>query len=441
MLPIALLSTTRGDAARSFVVPRYLTGRDEPWLRAAIDLFDGYVGRTVAEREADLRVKVREIARRHGASPRAADGVAHVLRRVFKAAVKSPLDPTEARRITFEEAGRDEVFDRDLALSRAAERLSSTPEDVERALFADRPPARRVEAPAVLPSAAELVEAYNLALVQGLLLASEEVTVEVREHVRAVVRFAKLAGLLCTCAFAAQGTRLSVSGPLSILRHTTKYGFALASFFPAVVTTVGFELTARCVLAGDPVVVRVLASDRIGRTHTLPRDADSAVERALSRELRRLGGPWTLVREAHALRAGDKVIFPDFTLQREDGQSVLVEIVGFYTPEYLRSKMEALRAAGQDRMIVCVDESLACADGDVPGRVMRFKRRVDARALVAMAEEMTPPFTAPIAQPLPSSSPVTSERTETSTASKGSARTRSSPRAIATRRKPSVVQR
>jgi hypothetical protein len=50
------------------------------------------------------------------------------------------------------------------------------------------------------------VEQYNLALVQGLLQRSEHVRVEIREHVRAVVRFAKLAGLLCTYAPAERGT-------------------------------------------------------------------------------------------------------------------------------------------------------------------------------------------------------------------------------------------
>jgi hypothetical protein len=216
---------------------------------------------------------------------------------------------------------------------------------------------------------------------------SERVIVEIREHVRAVVRFAKLSGLLCTCSFGDRGTRLDVSGPLSILRHTTKYGFALASFFPAIVSTVNFALEARCMLRGEPTVVHVDARDRIARTHKLPRDADSAVERALARDIRRLGGPWTLEREANAIAASGRMFFPDFSLRR--GESVvLVEIVGFYTPEYLRSKIAALRAASAHKVIVCIDDSLACADGDVPGKVLRFKRRVDPRALLAAAEDL-----------------------------------------------------
>ncbi len=388
MLPADLLLLNAREGHLAGASPRYLTGRDEVWVRAVIDRFDGYVGRTVRERDAELVDRVRSIARDHGVSTRAADGVVHVLSRRFKTKVDTPLDPVAVRAAVFEEAGRDAHYDRALALSRAESRLGVPASEIVRALFADRPPARRIVAPAAPPSPAVVVDAYNLALVQGLLLRSERVTVDVREHVRAVVRFAKLAGLLCTYAVGENGTRLEVSGPLSILRHTTKYGFALASFFPAVVATTGFRLEARCVLRDEPVVVHVGAADRIARTHKLPKDADSAVERALARDVRRIGGPWSLVREADAVNVGGRPFFPDFTIRHVDGFVALVEVVGFYTPEYLHGKLEALRAAAYRPLIVCIDQSLACEDGDVAGAVLRFKKRVDAAALLAVAEQL-----------------------------------------------------
>ncbi|MFI5302243.1 MAG: DUF790 family protein, partial [Polyangiales bacterium] len=327
------------------------------------------------------------IARAHGVAARDADGVVHVLARRSKATVTSAVEPAEARRVAFEEGARDDVFDRDASLRRAASRLSTTPVLLEQSLFADRPGARRLSAPTSPLSPLEAIELYNLALVQGLLLRSERVVVEVREHLRAVVRFAKLTGLLCTCRAGDRGTRLEISGPLAIFRHTTKYGFALASFFPAVLSTTQFRLEALCVLRGEPKHVAIEASDRIARTHKLPRDADSAVERALARDVRRIGAPWRLEREADAIVVGGRIFFPDFTLRRE-GAAVLVEIVGFYTPEYLRSKLDVLRSVGARPMIVCVDESLACADGDVPGVVLRFRRRVDAFALLRVADSL-----------------------------------------------------
>ena len=53
----------------------------------------------------------------------------------------------EVRRIVFEEAAREEVFDRERILRRAAARLAATAEQIEQSLFADRPVARRVVAP------------------------------------------------------------------------------------------------------------------------------------------------------------------------------------------------------------------------------------------------------------------------------------------------------
>jgi predicted nuclease of restriction endonuclease-like RecB superfamily len=67
----------------------------------------------------------------------------------------------------------------------------------------------------------------------------------------------------------------------------------------------------------------------------------------------------------------------------------LVEIVGYYTPEYLSSKLRVLRESGLRRIIVCVDESLTrdrgafCADA-----VLFYRRRVDAKALLAAAERV-----------------------------------------------------
>ena len=113
---------------------------------------------------------------------------------------------------------------------------------------------------------------------------------------------------------------------------------------------------------------------------------DSAVERKLMRDVRRLGTDWILTREAEAVRAGERVFFPDFTLRRGNDK-VSVEIVGFYTPQYLESKLATLRAAGLRRFVVCVDETLACDDGEIAAdRVLRYRKSVDAGALIRLVD-------------------------------------------------------
>ena len=139
-------------------------------------------------------------------------------------------------------------------------------------------------------------------------------------------------------------------------------------------------------MRGTAARLEVTAHDPIASTHVLPRDVDSRVERHLVRDVLRLGSTWTIERETSAIRAGRRVFFPDFTLAR-GGDRVTVEIVGYYTPEYLTSKLRCLREAGLSRMIVCIDEALACGDDEVCAtRVLRYRRRVDARELLALAD-------------------------------------------------------
>ena len=88
------------------------------------------------------------------------------------------------------------------------------------------------------------------------------------------------------------------------------------------------------------------------------------------------------------MRAGHRLFFPDFTLTR-GAHRVLVEIVGYHTREYLERKTEALRATADRKLIVCVEESLDCGDGAaLGGKVLFFRRRVDAQRLLHVAEAL-----------------------------------------------------
>src|SRR5262249_23082656 len=154
-------------------------------------------------------------------------------------------------------------------LGRAASTLGIRPEEITDGLFADRPSERRIVAPDHEPSTREIVERHNLALLQGLLLRSEHMVVHVQAHANSVVRFAKLRGLLCTYAMDAEGTEITLSGPLALFRHTLKYGLALATFFPALVVTPSWSLHATCQLGSGPVRLHADASHPVAATHAL----------------------------------------------------------------------------------------------------------------------------------------------------------------------------
>ena len=66
---------------------------------------------------------------------------------------------------------------------------------------------------------------------------------------------------------------------------------------------------------------------------------------------------------------------------------MLVEVVGYWTPEYLASKAEALRAV-ELPMVVCVDERHARGDFSPRPGILAYRGRVDASVLVAEAERI-----------------------------------------------------
>jgi len=63
---------------------------------------------------------------------------------------------------------------------------------------------------------------------------------------------------------------------------------------------------------------------------------DSSVEEEFATQSESREG-WELVREPDPLPVGRQVMIPDFLL-RKNGLEVYLEVVGFWTPEYLEDK-------------------------------------------------------------------------------------------------------
>lgn len=340
----------------------------------------GHVQATWADRFApELRAA--------GVGPSQLDGVRRVLDRLSTSRVAAPCDPRALREVVFPLATH---LPHDEAVAQAASTLGIDSSEVESALFADRRAEQLLVGPATMPEIAELRERYNLDLVQRWLTKCSELRIIIREGLRPVVRYAKLLGLLVGFSQIEDAVQVQVSGPLALFRRTVKYGRALARFFPCVVASPGYSAVADCVQNGEVRRIEVRAGDPVRAPHSLPRDTDSKIERALVRDLRRLDTPWRLVREDRVVRLdGGRMFFPDFSLVKGEHR-VLVEVVGFYTADYLRRKTEALRAT-KEPCIVCVDGALDCGGEEFAGRVMRFDKRVDAPALIARAEQMSAP--------------------------------------------------
>jgi len=358
------------------VIPHYLGEHDHRWLRVLLEEHERFIGRPQRELEARLRDPLP-----CETPPRKLRLAIQVLGRLRPHNRKSEVLPRRARAHVFGEAARTSASPQ-AVLTVVAASLGVTPEDLRESLFADLPGERIVAVPAQSLSAVELALRCNLATVQETLFRATVVRVEVEGNTRVLVRHAKWRGLICTVANRSRGTSTSmeISGPFALFRNTRLYGRALGELVPLLAWCPRFRLQAECVFQGRRLTLQLGAGDPIFPAST-PRQYDSLLEERFAREFRRLAPTWDVIREPEPIVAGETLIFPDFALQHraDPARRWLLEIAGFWTPDYVARKLALYRSARVPSLIFCIDEDRNCADADLPpgAHVIRYRRRVD----------------------------------------------------------------
>jgi uncharacterized protein len=76
---------------------------------------------------------------------------------------------------------------------------------------------------------------------------------------------------------------------------------------------------------------------------------------------------------------------------KRTGQRILIELVGFWHPDYLRRKVEKVRAAQCRNLLLLVYEGVnlaAEALQDAPGEVLYFKQKPVLKEVMGVVEAM-----------------------------------------------------
>jgi uncharacterized protein len=269
----------------------------------------------------------------------------------------------------------------------AAQELGLTAQEVERLVYADEPDALVLRR-APRTSAAGLLRRYNLDLARAVLLEAEEVELRARGGWKEIFRAVKLARLMHRIRpGAGEGEyRLELTGPAApFVTRPRRYGIRFARVVPALVRAPGWELTGRIPREGRTLEYRLSPDPIIAPRARRRARYDSSWEADLAQEFQeKIGkerGGWRLRREDTPVALGEEVFLPDFTFRHGDGRTALVEIVGFWTPEYLDEKVRKVRAAGLDHLVLVVFRGLAASRDEeelegLPGEVVWFRDRV-----------------------------------------------------------------
>lgn len=387
-----------------------------PALEPALAVYRDGLGRT--------RGHVRNAARRalEGLRPDRVEPVVKLLDDAATYAWPAAARCAERRVGLFEiAAGRHPMLDAGAATALLAEHLPSVADgeaEPVAALYADYPEFHRLVAFPPGYTAEALRADYDLGQAQALLYSATRVTVEASRDFKHILRYARLARLLyqveplgaagaarepgdgvarrpgrrrrraVRTRSAAGGYRFVLDGPSSVLRRTRAYGVDFARFLAALVRLRDWRLRAEIELRPGwrPFTFTLTSEDRLA-PGTPPPEFDSGLEEAIARKFGRRREGWRLHREGAVLDVGEgRLLVPDFVFRHRDGTEVVLEILGYWTPEYLKDKLHRLAGVEGVNLVVAVPRRLALGTAQLPATVLPFSRRLLLRDLLPRLE-------------------------------------------------------
>ena len=286
-------------------------------------------------------------------------------------------------------------------MQRVADEIGLSSQQIGTMLFADRPATYALNdiGPEWRPEG--LLSRYNLELARGVLYWATQVQIEVHSGYKDLWKFLKLFKLMFWAyEMEESGYLVDLDGPISpFVSATTRYGRQFAAFLPALFLCERWRMAAT-VHAPQTGAMATYKLDYTTPFSTHFKQSglfDSRLEADFAQEFeQKMGdkrGHWLLRRESEVLLLGDTVMIPDFTLvdDEDETRKILIELVGFWHPEYLRRKVEKVRAARCEHLLLLVYRGLKIADDafeDTASEVIFFSQKPVLKEVIEAVEGM-----------------------------------------------------
>lgn len=387
----------RVRVAKGAVVPGFVDPASPRMVERAeelVALFREGVGRRRGELEEEVAAIVGD-----GVDHKLTKGLVKVLLDRSAFGVEAPVDPFELRARVFREAARrgplaevtvegGRATAADVYAAVAAE-LGVDAALLPEALYADHAD-QQVLREVDVPSAAWLLHRYNVALVQAVLLKAAQIRARLVEptpaKARQLFRAVKFHQLIAAARPLPDGVEVALDGPASLFSQTTRYGVALARFFPALLLQERWTLEADVELGRGKATLKLSSADGL-RSHY--RDVGGWETREaqwFAERFEALDSGWTLVRDAAPLsQGGEALVVPDFSFRK--GKRVAhLEILGFWRKGSLQKRLELLRRHGPSNLVLAVSRKMAGEAADLPDVVVPFAEVVPAKEVLARIE-------------------------------------------------------
>jgi uncharacterized protein len=339
-------------------------------------------------------------------------GLAHLLKsETFSTfEIISPLDPQLLRQRVFTLSAQAPPLPEAAAttLTTLATQLSEElehevlPDQIRAGLYADLSE-NRILTQFNPPTPEALLHRYNVSQVQGVFYKASQIRINAHRNdpgeYKLLFRYLKLFGLMAYIeGDADHGFAIAIDGPTSLFKASTRYGLDIAKMIPALLHVTKWSLSADLQIK-DPYTKeqktkRFSLDSGCGLVSHYPpgKPYDSMLESAFVERWNASKTEWVLEREVDLIPIPGSVMIPDFRLVHPDGRSVLLEIVGYWRPEYLRKKFSQVRQSGCENLILAISERLNLEKagvkvGDTPAKIIWFKDKLLPKAVLAALED------------------------------------------------------
>ena len=335
-------------------------------------------------------------------------------------------DPVSVRKALFEESSRIALalteLDRDKVIDIVASKMNLSTSYIRQVMWSDLEENMILEQFSA-PGPNELLGWYNLSLMQTLLFNCTKLEFCVRDgvHWKHVLRNVRRLGLMYNLQHNkvrneqhrndssnnnnfdvdspvthddTEETDLActIDGPISLFKLTDRYGTSIAKLLPSIVSSGKWSLNSwivRKTMSGKKIYefnissleVPMLLTDPYNSNKIFTSYFDSSVEEKFANRFEQVANGWRLIREPDPLIvSGGGAFIPDFMIQKYD-RRIYLEIVGFWTKEYLQKKIQKLIDIDSNQNIdlfIAVNEALACSkimphSTNLPEKIIVYK--------------------------------------------------------------------
>jgi predicted nuclease of restriction endonuclease-like RecB superfamily len=337
-------------------------------------------------------------------------GLAHILKSSHSTFESiCPLDPPTLRQRVFSLASQTipSPFNTTQTLEKLANELSQElekevlPIEIKAGLYADLNE-NKILTQFDAPTPEELLHRYNLSQVQGVFYRAGQIIINAHRNVpgeyKLLFRYLKLFQLMAYIeGDADHGFTITIDGPTSLFKPSTRYGLALAKMIPALLHITRWSLKAtlhnRDNYTGTWKTGYFTLNSECDLVSHYPagKPYDSMLEEAFATRWENTKTEWILEREVDLIPIPGSVIIPDFRLVHPDGRIFLLEIVGYWRPEYLQKKFAQVRRSNCDHLILAISERLNLEKAgvnlnNVPAQIIWFKDKLLPKSVLEVLE-------------------------------------------------------